>query len=265
MSFERITSRKNETVVRVCSLRQRKYRQERRLFIAEGTTLYFEAKAQGIHPVSVFVSDRLSPRDNADFFDSIKKEKHAKLYSVPDEVYEKMSGEDAPAGALCVYGFLGEKPAGDAGLYLLCERLQDPGNVGAILRSARAFGVRGVLLCGCADVYNEKTVRASMGAVFSQPFFVFDGIGEAFAFARERCRAVYGTALHAQSVPLGSVRLSDCCAVIGNEGSGVSEEALRQCDGNITVPIRGIQSLNAAVAASIIMYAASLETFSEGS
>lgn len=149
-------------------------------------------------------------------------------------------------------------PAADAGAAprqaLLLENVQDPGNVGTVLRTAAAFGAELVLLCGCADPYNPKTVRASMGAVFRQRFLELP-----FAEARERLRGwglpLYAAALDETARDIRSLPLEQCAVAVGNEGKGLSRELLESADGRLIIPMSpGSESLNAAVAASVILW-----------
>ena len=138
---------------------------------------------------------------------------------------------------------------------LALEELQDPGNVGTVLRTADAFGVDlVVLLEGCADLYAPKTVRASMGAVFRQATVRMDA--EAFiSFCREKNLPLWGAALTDTARDLRSLPLDPAAVLIGSEGHGLSRELLRACDGEIIIPMSGeAESLNAAVAAAIVMW-----------
>ena len=138
---------------------------------------------------------------------------------------------------------------------LLLEEIQDPGNVGTILRTADAFHVDAVILLeGCADVYAPKTVRASMGAVFRQPVLGMT-LKEALAYCRRNELPLYGAALSERAQDLRELRLDHAAVAIGSEGHGLSAELLRQCDGEVIIPMSGAaESLNAGVAAAIVMW-----------
>ena len=138
---------------------------------------------------------------------------------------------------------------------LALEAVQDPGNVGTVLRTADAFGIDlVVLLDGCADLYAPKTVRAAMGAVFRQPAIVMDR--EAFvSFCRGQNLPLYGAALSSRAQDLRKLDLSRAAVVIGSEGQGLSRTMLDACDGELIIPMTGeAESLNAAVAAAIVMW-----------
>ncbi|MDQ4127129.1 MAG: RNA methyltransferase [Actinomycetota bacterium] len=212
---------------RAAKLNTKKHREAERLFLAEGITPIGEAPAP---PVQVFEE--------------------------ADEV-RHVSALKTPTGPVGVFPFL-DVPA--AGLLATAERIvllhgvQDPGNVGTVIRSAHAFGAGVALSKGCADLYNPKTVRATMGSIFRAPVArELDSlrfIGEA---ARVRFRSVAAVPEGGdapRSLPPG--RLLIC---VGTEGSGLSEEVLEACESRVTVPSRAA-SLNAGVAASILLYEA---------
>ena len=138
---------------------------------------------------------------------------------------------------------------------LLLDGLQDPGNLGTILRTAEAFALGAVVLCeGCADPFSPKVVRSTMGAVFRLPCVTLP-LAEAAERLHKNGLPLYATALHEDSVPLSSVSLSKAAVIIGSEGKGVTEQALRLSDKRVIIPMKGrAESLNAGVAAAIVIY-----------
>ena len=138
---------------------------------------------------------------------------------------------------------------------LLLEEIQDPGNVGTILRTADAFSVDAVILLeGCADVYAPKTVRASMGAVFRQNVLRMS-LPDAVTCCRDRHLPLYGAALSPRAQDLRALRLDRAAVAVGSEGHGLSAELLSRCDGEVIIPMSGAaESLNAGVAAAIVMW-----------
>ena len=136
---------------------------------------------------------------------------------------------------------------------LVLENVQDPGNVGTVLRTADALGMDRVVLCGaCADPWNPKTVRSTMGAIFRQDFVQtdLDGLAEAIGGL-----PLYGAALTEAAVDIRQLPGADCALAIGNEGKGLTPELLARCAGQVIIPMRPCaESLNAAVAASICMW-----------
>ena len=161
---------------------------------------------------------------------------------------------EAPQGAIFICKLPQTQTAGIRPGTLLLDGIQDPGNLGTILRTADALEVPVVLLDGCADAYNPKTVRASMGAILrTQP------VRMTRAEAVSACRAagipLLATAMSADASDLRERALGHCAVVIGSEGRGVSEELFSAADGKIIIPMSArCESLNAAVAATIVMW-----------
>ncbi len=246
METIRITSRQNPVIKRVASLSSSKGRGEHNAFFTEGVKLYREAISEGFVPVEAFVSDSFSGDING-----IQAER---VYSVPDEVYEKMTEQSAPEGLLCVFDKFAIEPRGNT-CTLLLENMQDPGNLGTVLRSAAAFGCREVVGVSSCDPFSPKTVRASMGAIFKVPYRAFNTLSDALEYVGST--NLLATALTSEAVPLDSVSLEGACIMIGNEGHGLSDEALERSDKQVIIPIEQVESLNASVAASIILYEAS--------
>ena len=138
---------------------------------------------------------------------------------------------------------------------ILLEGVQDPGNVGTILRTAAAMGVKTVLLCGaCADVYSPKTARATMGAVFSETVLHLEP-EEAKALAAKNSLPLYGAALSERARDIRTLDLKRAVVAIGSEGRGLSRELLDLCDGELIIPMAaGSESLNAALAGAIVLW-----------
>jgi len=238
----RITSRKNDTVKRVASLSTSKGRDAEGCFFTEGIKLYREAVAAGFVPLEAFIADSFSSPDEI-----VAKT----LYSVTDEVYEKMTSQSAPEGLLCVFEKFTLTPERDS-CVLLLEEMQDPGNLGTVLRSAAAFGCRQVIGVSSSDVWSPKCVRATMGAVFRMPYKAFDSIDEALSTVQDR--KIYAAALTEEARDVAEFDTSRACIMIGNEGHGLSEKALNKSDAQVIIPISDVESLNASTAASVILY-----------
>jgi TrmH family RNA methyltransferase len=138
---------------------------------------------------------------------------------------------------------------------ILLENVQDPGNVGTVIRTAAAMGIETVLLCGaCADVYSPKTARATMGAIFREKLLHCTA-SEARALADRNGLKLYGAALSERAVDIRALPLKNAVVAIGSEGRGLSEELLENCDGELIIPMSpGSESLNAAVAAAIVLW-----------
>ena len=245
MTEVRITARKNPLLQQVRRLiTSRKEREQAGLFVADGTKLLQEAVRFYPGLDTVILSDGVEAN----------VPEHVKLIRVPEEVMVSISPMETPQGAL-VRCRLPEKTAFQpkAGMLLL-DGIQDPGNIGTILRTADALDIPVALLEGCADPYSHKVVRASMGAVFRTPV-----IQTTWEEARAACAQagipIAVTALSDQSQDLRSAALNHMAVVIGSEGRGVRQEVLDAADVQLIIPMNPhCESLNAAIAAAIVMW-----------
>lgn len=245
MMEERISSRKNPLLQQVRKLlSSRKEREQAGLFVSDGTKLLEEAVKfdSGLH--TVILSDGVD----------VAVPDGVRVVRVPEDVMASISPMEAPQGALFLCR-LPEKTAFAAqrGMLLL-DGIQDPGNIGTILRTADALEVPVVLLEGCADPYSHKVVRSSMGAVFRTKV-----VQSTWAEVQAACKAagipVAVTALSDRAKDIRSADLSQMAVVIGSEGRGVRQEILGSADAELIIPMNPrCESLNAAIAATICMW-----------
>ena len=245
MTEVRITARKNPLLQQVRRLiTSRKEREQAGLFVADGTKLLQEAVRFYPGLDTVILSDGVE----ADV------PEHVKLIRVPEEVMASISPMETPQGALFLCR-LPEKTAfaPKAGMLLL-DGIQDPGNIGTILRTADALDIPVALLEGCADPYSHKVVRASMGAVFRTPV-IQTTWEEAKAACGQAAIPIAVTALSDKSQDLRSAALNNMAVVIGSEGRGVRQEVLDAANVQLIIPMNPhCESLNAAIAAAIVMW-----------
>lgn len=243
---ERITSRKNPLLQQVRKLlSSRKAREEAGLFAADGTKLLEEALRwfPGLH--TVILAEGTKAPDLPD---------HVRLVEVPPDVMEDISPMKSPQGALFLCRIPEEPVFSPRGGLVILDGIQDPGNLGTILRTADALEVPVVLTDGCADLYNWKTVRASMGALFrSQPPRL--PWQELTACLKAAGIPLAVTALSPRAEDIRTADLTACAVVIGSEGQGVRRELLELCDRELIIPMNPrCESLNAAVAAAIVLW-----------
>ena len=242
---ERITSRKNLLLQQVKKLlSSRKAREEAGLFAADGTKLLQEAVKYFPGLDTVILSDGV----DAQVPDSIR------LIRVPEDVMASISPMQSPQGALFLCRLpkkteLIPKPG-----MLLLDGIQDPGNLGTMLRTADALRIPVVLLEGCADPYSHKVVRASMGAVFRTPVVQSDW-EQVRRACTEKKIPIAVTALTDRAKDLRQAELGKMAVVIGSEGQGVRREIIDAADAELIIPMNpNCESLNAAVAATIVMW-----------
>lgn len=257
MNWERIVSRDNKLVRAIGKLAvSAKYRRECGEYICEGLKPFLEALRDGVE-IHAVIWEEMDYQRQIRVYPQLQQRLDAlscRKALVPDALYAHISILEHSAGPLFLCACPPE-PAFARGRYLALDGLQDPGNLGTILRTAEAFGMDGVILMeGCADAFQPKTVRAAMGSLFRQKLYRMDA-DALFAQARTQGLPVYAAALYGEPEDLDEVVLQDALVIIGSEGHGVREENLRRCTGSLRIPMCGqTESLNAAVAASIIMW-----------
>ena len=244
--MERITSLKNPKVQLWKSLKDRKGRRETGCFMAEGRKMVEEALASAF-PVEALLVDeaRLAeftlPAD-------------VPLYALPENVLAAVCDTKTPQGIAAVVKISSTAAPGRKVVAL--DGVQDPGNVGTIIRTADAAGLEGIILSEqCADVFSPKTLRATMGSVFRMPIVVTGDLPGYLTDLREDGYSVISSQLDGepfyQRRPVGE----KFCLIIGNEGNGISDEVKATATHKVKLPMRGgAESLNAAIAAGIMMY-----------
>ena len=262
--MEKITSRKNPLAMHVKKLGvSREYRKECGEFLCDGIKLLEEAVKSGAEIIAVLTASNVPfplPLETRVFYsdrsliDSLSPLKNAQdtLFTCRVRSIEYMENSEfrIPSSELSYTASV------SSGAHILLDGIQDPGNVGAIIRTANALGIRNVLLTnGCADPYNPKTIRASMGAIFRQRFYSMS-FSELSKLKEKNVRFI-GAVSDDGCKDISSINMSSSIVAIGSEGSGLSDEVLSLCDELLTIPISPkSESLNASVAAAIIMWEA---------
>ena len=243
--MERITSRKNPLLQQVRRLlASKKEREAAGLFVADGTKLLEEAVKWWPGLETVILSDGVEVA----LPDSVREVR------VPEDVMASVSPMQTPQGALFLCRLPEKKMFQPKPGMLILDGIQDPGNLGTILRTADALDIPVALLEGCADPYGHKTVRASMGAVFRTPV-----VQTTWQEVKTRCEEggirIAVTALSPRAEDLRVAPLEELAVVIGSEGQGVRQEILDSADAELVIPMNPhCESLNAAIAAAIVMW-----------
>lgn len=252
---EQITSKDNLRVREYVKLgSSRKYRQEKKAFVIEGGKLLEEAIRSGVDILSIYVTDRWLDSEWARLLTGLER----RTCWISDAIEQKLRQSQTPQGVYAVCSML-DKPANPDtmdvnGTLLGLWSLQDPGNVGTMIRAADAMGVDGVVLSrDCCDLYNLKTLRAAMGSLFRMPVLVTD---MAEFLTQHRGSVMSFAAVVTEGESLTEVTFpGKSMVVIGNEGNGLSAEQAALCDRRVTIPMRGhAESLNAAMAATILLW-----------
>lgn len=277
-----ITSAANPRMKRIIQLqRQAKARVAERAFVIEGVKLFLEA------PADLFKEVYITQNFYAKYAEA-DQEVMGKLSSFPyelvgDDVLNRIADTQSPQGIVCVlkqmnHGWPGvvdnhqnesiclNQISSDwdnaslnrdkVPLYLVLEDLQDPGNLGTIFRTAEAAGVTGIIMSrGCADIYNPKTVRATMGSVFRVPFIYADDLIAVISDLINRNINVYATCLDGAEAYDNYNYQGGTAFLIGNEGQGLSEMVKAKVSQRVLIPMMGaVESLNAATAAAVLLY-----------
>lgn len=269
---EIIQSRQNRTVVEAAKLLDRKTREELRKFRFDGIKLCSEAFLRGVEVETLLLRESDAERVLSEIRSRCPDSAFAgngRVLTLSDSVFDKISEEKSPEGVIVIAKYIDKFQknitiynsaqffGGGGRSVLLVESVRDPSNVGAMIRSASAFGVDRLILSNdCADVYHPKAVRASMGTLFSLEIFRVPDLVPVISDLRREGRRVYAAALRKDAKTLGDFPISRLdCAVIGNEGHGLSDAVIEACDGSVLIPMtEGAESLNAAVAASVLMW-----------
>ena len=275
---ELITSRQNRRIVELMKLDDRRTREQTRRFRFDGVKLLCEAIRRGVALDSLFVkagsAEKVESR-MTELYGCTLSQVGCPVFAVEDSLFEKISQENAPEGVISVAKYI-DKSHKNIIIYnkdeillnrepvILLESVRDPLNVGAIIRSAAALGVGHLILSAdCADIYHPRTVRAAMGPLFSMSITRAEDLAGTIRALRAEGRKVYAAALDDTAIRLGSPELSaeltesglPGCAVIGNEGHGLSESIIAACDRSVYIPMEAdTESLNAGVAAALIMW-----------
>ena len=251
-----IESKHNTTLRHLARLnREKKYRQGAGEMVCEGWKMLGEALSSGVTVKTVLQRTGDAPDSG---LIARAEAQGARLFEAEASLFAQASDVETPQGV--IFSCVPPKRRADdlpetlSGAILL-DGVQDPGNLGTILRTADAFALDAVILCeGCTDPTAPKVVRATMGAAFRQPVYRMP-LAEAAAALKTRGLPVYAAALKPDSVPSTALDLHGAAVIVGSEGRGVTAQALELCDKKVVLPMAGrAESLNAGVAAAILIW-----------
>ena len=280
-----ITSASNEKLKNIKKLsKSSKERNEQSLFIVEGIRMFREIPPEEIE--SVYVSETGAEKFEDELKAALGKDYQSRddYYVVSDRVFSGVSDTGTPQGILALVRqkvnnlsiVLNEKceksekieksdevlslednglDASNNSFILIIEKLQDPGNLGTIIRTAEGAGVTGIIISSdSVDIYNPKVVRSTMGSIFRMPVYVSDDLIRDIECLKEKGITVYGAHLKGQNIYDKNFKAS-CAFLIGNEGNGLSEEVSKTAEELIKIPMKGkVESLNAAISTAVIAY-----------
>lgn len=249
-----ITSTSNPQVKRLLQLQKKsKVRNEEKVFVVEGLRMFVEVPKERVE--KVYVSEN--------FYNKKKQELNWEEFPIEilsDSVFKHVSDTQTPQGVLCIVKQ--EKQDLDSLLnienphFMVLDNLQDPGNMGTIIRTAEGAGVDAVFMSrDCVDIYNPKTIRSTMGSIYRMPFIYIEEIVPLLEEFRKKGIKSYAAHLDGKN----SYDQEDYCKgtaiLIGNEGNGLRDEVAEKADIWVRIPMEGqVESLNAAIAASVLMF-----------
>ena len=236
-----------------------KYRRETGLFAIEGAPLCGDAARSGVELKAVlYTASALAVYGNV--VEPLLAAADTAVEISP-ELSRHMSDTINPQGVFCIAKMLDNSLIIDKiniiGTYSALEDIQDPGNMGTVIRTAEALGIDGLLLSdGCCDIYNPKVLRASMGGVFRLPLMRVGDMAQTVAALQEKGLTAFACVVDASATPITKVEMGEgAVAVIGNEGNGLRAETIAACKHSVTIPMTGrAESLNASMAAGIILW-----------
>lgn len=261
MKKEKITSSANRQMKRIIQLNKKaKAREKEKIFVAEGIKMFTEAPEAWVE--KVFVSEsfcRQLEKDACEYFDGYDWE------LVADPVFTAVCDTKTPQGILTTLHmpeytltdlFAGKK---DAALgFLLVENIQDPGNLGTMFRTAEGAGIDGIIMSAdTVDIFHPKTIRSTMGSVFRMPFYIAENFTDTMSVLQKAGIRIYAASLEDSCLYDEPDYTAGYGFLIGNEGNGLRADTVRHADVSIHIPMEGkLESLNAAMAAAILMYEA---------
>lgn len=249
-----ITSTSNQQIKKLSLLMKKaKERKEQGLFVVEGVKMFGEAPREWL--AGVYVSEQF-----------VSNEEHHKLLSdvpyeiVADSVFRAVSDTQTPQGILAVVRMpkytMDDMLRGDQTHLLILESVQDPGNLGTMVRTGEGAGITGVVMNRTTvDLFNPKTIRSTMGSIYRVPFVVADDLEQTLQMLKKRGVRLYAAHLKGQKQYDAFDYTGATGFLIGNEGNGLSDEIANAADSYIRIPMEGqVESLNAAISASLLMY-----------
>jgi len=252
-----ITSKDNSIIKEVASLQEKKYRDKLGLYLVEGPNLVKETMNYGGRPRFIFT--KVGASDEVQEIAGLA-ETTSTVYELTEDVFMKISDTQNPQGIIAVvekkeYTSQSFFESVADGNVLVLDRLQDPGNVGTLIRLAEAMDFKGVIFIkGCADPYQPKVVRAAAGAILRTPMLFCEDANQCINELSKHNKKAYAAFMNAKLRVMDADLKENSAVIIGNEGSGISKEFEEHTE-KIMIPMSGeTESLNAAIAGTIIMY-----------
>lgn len=254
-----ITSKDNDLIKQVSKLLgSAKFRKETGLFVAEGLRLSIDAFESGVS-IKYFLYTPQAKQKNSEVIKKLQAFSE-NSYEISEKIYNIISDTNTPQGVMCICNtidkFISLDKMKDEGKYIALEHIQDPSNIGNILRTAEALGVDGVIMSNnCCDIYSPKVVRGSMGAIFRIPFIITDDFVKFLTDSKDCGFKIYSAVPDRKAKSVTEVLFNEGSIIaVGNEGNGLTKETISISE-SITIFMQGnAESLNVATASSILMW-----------
>lgn len=258
--LQRITSLQNEKVKHFSRLYRKKYRDRTNQYIVEGINLIEEALKNGAVPDAVFVREDFAEEEEGKGLMSRLEDLGADIFILTRSLFDSTVNTETPQGIAATVRqpdcHVGHFFDGEPSNVIVLDRLQDPGNIGTVIRTADAAGFRRILVMkGTADIFSPKTVRAAAGSLYRTRFAYADEPEEALRLLAEHGYRTICTSPRAEKYYFDTDIAGSAALIIGNEANGACDEFMEMADLKVSIPMEGsIESLNASVAAAVIMY-----------
>ena len=253
--MEEITSRNNPAIKSAAALKELKERRKTGLFLLEGARLCKDAALNGIKIKQFFVTERAKEKYPVEF--SLLEEKSERAYLIPESVSEKLTDTKSSQGffAVCAENGVATE-INPSGMYVFTDNVQNPDNLGAVVRTAEAMGADGIIVNSGCDIHSPKALRASMGALLRFPVISTEFPLQLLEDCKRKNMKIFASVVDAGADSVTDISKSGgAVLIIGNEGNGVSEEILDASTDRITIPMKGkAESLNASAAATILIW-----------
>lgn len=254
-----ISSSSNGLIKDVNSLKLKKYREEKKQFLIEGIRFVDEAIREKVEIVRVLISEKLlEVKGGKEILGRIKAG-HYETFTLSDKLIRELSDTENPQGILAVVSMRSYELCdiiADNSFIIVIDSLQDPGNMGTIVRTADAAGATGIVFSkGCVDLYNPKVLRSTMGSIFHIPLYFSNNLTETIDTLKAKKIKTYAAHLKGEQHYFNINMRDSVALIIGNEANGISDEVSLHADALVKIPMPGkSESLNASVAASLLMY-----------
>ncbi|NLC67381.1 MAG: 23S rRNA (guanosine(2251)-2'-O)-methyltransferase RlmB [Clostridiaceae bacterium] len=267
-----VSSGNNPMIKEIKSLKLRKYRERKGLFFVEGERIVEEALKSGAGIQRIVVAEKAAWDEKLAGLVSIAGARGYEIIKVPESLFRDISDTENPQGVLAVVKmsthslkdiirnstFTGVGQKRNPGYFVILDEIQDPGNMGTIIRTADAAGFHGVIISnGCVDVYNPKVLRSTMGSIFHLPIHLSGDLAVTLKEVKASNIKIYAAHLKGNKYYYEVDMTQGAAIIIGNEARGISLESEKMTDVLVKIPMPGkAESLNASVAAGLLMYEA---------